>query len=249
MQRLHAVPVAHLCAAALVIGLTVGLVAACGAIGTTSAPVTTPSATTGASPPAPTIVATPAAPTLPPGVTRLHDGVLEPGTYRFEGFEPGLDLEIPGPGWEVGHFHDEIFDLFFEGDFPAIGFARFPTVFTAPSSAAPDGSTRPTLSVDVVLATLQGNPDLVVEDVGPVEIAGLTGRTVDVRATREQTALFGAGSDGFHFDPGYVGRFHLLAVDGGVLEIFVTGPDGRLEEAIEVTQPVLDSVRVVETGS
>lgn len=179
----------------------------------------------------------------------VHDGELEPGTYRFEGFEPALELEIPGAGWQVGHFHHEIFDLFLEGDFPAIAFARFPTVATPATSAAPGGSAVPATSIDQVLDALGSNPNIVVTAVGPVEVAGLSGRTVDIEVTKEQTALFGAGTEGFHFDPGFVGRFHLLAVEGGVLEIFVTHRDGQLEEAIEVTRPILDSVRIVETGT
>ena len=166
--------------------------------------------------------------------------MIAAGTYWFDGFEPTFELRIPGPGWEVGHFHAEIFDLFFEGDFPAIAFARFPTVATA------GGGTATATSVDVVRDALTSNPDVEVDEVGPVDVAGLQGVTIDVRVTRAQTALFGSGGEGFHFDPGFVGRFHLLQVDGGVVEIFVTNREGELDAAIEATQPILDSVRVVE---
>lgn len=178
--------------------------------------------------------------TLPPGIAWVEDGVIAPGTYWFDGFDPTLELRIPGAGWEVGHFHDEIFDLFFRGDFPAIAFARFPMVATA------GGGTEAATSVDVIIEALSSNPDVKVVDGGPVEVAGLDGQTIDVSVTRAQTALFGSGGEGFHFDPGFVGRFHLLQVGGGAVEIFVVDREGALDAAIEATQPILDSVRVVE---
>jgi hypothetical protein len=192
--------------------------------------------------PAPTTVA----PSATPGVARVADGPIAPGTYRFDGFEPHLQIEIPGPGWEVGHFHDEIFDLFLDGDFPAVAFARFPTVATPGSSAGSEGGETPAASVEIVLEALRANPDVDVDEVGPVAIAGLNGTTVDISVSEEQTALFGAGSDGFHSDPGFTSRFHLLAVEGGVVEIFVTGRAGQLEQALEATQAIVDSVRVVD---
>jgi hypothetical protein len=119
-------------------------------------------------------------------------------------------------------------------------------VATPASSTDPLGAAIPATSVEQILETLRSNPNIVVSDVGPVEIAGLRGQTVDISVTAPQTAIFGAGMEGFHFDPGFVGRFHLLDVEGGALEIFVTHREGHLDEAIEATQPILDSVRVVQ---
>ena len=211
----------------------------------------TPSASTGASPSSaapltPAASPTQAPPTLPPGVAFVHDGVLAPGTYWFRGFEPWLQLEIDGPGWEVGHFHDEIFDLFDQSAFPAIGFARFPAVSTPASSASPSGATVPTTSIDAILDTWRLNPAIEVVHVGAVTVAGLSGRTVDVSVTAAQTPLFGAASEAFKFDPGFDSRFHLLEVDGGVLEVFVVGPAGELDAAVERTRPILESLQLVE---
>lgn len=229
-------------AAALSLALALGACGSSAAVST--APTVAPRSV------APTIAGpTPAASlegrTPPPGVAFVHDGQLEPGTYWSNGFQPWLEIEIPGPGWEVGHFHEELFDLFFEGDFPAIAFARLPTVATPATSTDPAGGEIAATSIDVILDALRSNPDIVIEDLGPAEIAGLVGTTVDISVTRPQTALFGAGMEGFHFDPGFVGRFHLLAVEGGVVEIFVSGREGELDAAIRATQPILDSVRVV----
>jgi hypothetical protein len=184
--------------------------------------------------------------TLPPGVAFVHDGVLAPGTYWFRGFEPWVQVEVDDSGWEVGHFHDEIFDLFHAGDFPAIGFARFPSVATPASSATPAGGTVPATSIDAILDAWRSNPAIEVVDLGPATIAGLSGRSVEVAVSAEQTPLFGAGGEGFKFDPGFDSRFHLLEVDGGVLEVFIVGQAGELEAAIAGTRPILESLQIVE---
>jgi hypothetical protein len=193
--------------------------------------------------PVPSPTSTP--PTLPAGVAFVHDGVLAPGTYWFCGFEPWLQLEVDGPGWEVGHFHDEEFDLFLNGTFPSIGFARFPAVATAASSASSAGSSIAATSIAAILEAWRSNPRIVIAEVGPVTIAGLAGTTVDVRVTAEQTPLFGAGSAAFKFNPGLDSQFHLLAVDGGVVEVFIVGQKGGLDAAIEAVQAIVDSLRVV----
>jgi hypothetical protein len=176
---------------------------------------------------------------LPPDTAWLEDGQVEPGTYWFDGFQPALELEIGSAGWEVGHFHDNVFDLFKHGDFPAIGFGRFSEVYGA------DGAARPTTDAAAVVAALEANPNLTATRVGPASIAGLTGWTIDVRAQQEQTPLFGAPDGQFKFDPGFVSRYHVLDVPGGAIEVWVAGREGELDTAIEVTQPILDGLRVL----
>jgi hypothetical protein len=205
------------------------------------------------SPPAsPTAISTPIAtateapPTLPPGVAPVHDGVLEPGTYWFEGFQPWLQLTIDRTGWEVGHFHDQEFDLFLDGTFPSIGFARFPAVATPRSSEAPAGAAVPASSIDAILDAWRSNPHIVVTEVGDVTVAGLSGRAVDVKVNAEQTPLFGAAGEAFKFDPGLASRFNLLVVEGGVVEIFVVSQTGRLEAALDGARSILDSLQTVD---
>lgn len=228
--------------AAFVAAFVAAIAAGCTPAASTAAtPATTPPAAAASLPPSPTPRPTPtSAPTLPAGVAWLRDGHVEPGTYRFAGFEPAIQVAIDGDGWEVGHFHDDFFDLFLDGDFPAIGFGRFVAVLGR------DGTRVPASGAEAVIEALRSNPDLKVDDVGPVEIAGLIGRTVDIRATREQTPLFSSGEGGFKFDPGFVGRFHVLDVEGGAMEILIAARDGELEAAIEATQPILDSLEVLD---
>ena len=175
---------------------------------------------------------------LPSGVAMLTDGVLEPGTYRFDGFEPAVEVTV-GDGWEVGHFHPDFFDLFHAGDFPSVGFARFATVKHR------DGTTYAAVTAEAVVAALRSNPDLEVVDVGPVLVAGLAGRTVDIRAKREQSPLFSTPNGDFRFDPEFISRWHILEVDGGTMQILVAARPGKLDAAIEATSSILSSLRLI----
>jgi hypothetical protein len=200
---------------------------------------TTATGTTAAASPAFAASPAAAAPSLPPGTAWLEDGQVEPGTYWFAGFEPALELEIGSAGWEVGHFHDTVFDLFKNGDFPAVGFGRFSEVYGA------EGAARSTTDAAAVVAALEANPNLTTTRVGPASISGLTGWTIDVRAEQEQTPLFRAADGQFKFDPGFVGRYHVLDVPGGAIEVWVAAREGGLDAAVEATQPIIDGLRVL----
>ena len=222
--------------------LTLALVAAC------TPPASPSPARVGVpvlpSPSTPAVPATPApspAETLPAGVVRLHDGPLAPGTYRFDGFEPEIELDVAGEGWEVGHFHDDFFDLFLDGDFPAIGFGRFADVLL------PDGSRIPATSADAVVDALRSNPDVIVKDRGIVEVAGLSGRSIEIRVVVEQTPLFSSDEGAFRFDPGFAARLHVLDLPGGgAMEVLVAARRGGLPAAIEATDPILGSLVVLD---
>jgi len=199
----------------------------------------TPYPTESRPPPTPRAEPTPR-PSPPPGVAWLRDGKLGPGTYWFDGFRPGLQLRVETAGWEVGHFHDDFFDLFKDGDFPSVGFGRFPEVYGAGTGS------EPATDAAAVIAALKQNPGLAVSDIGAVEIAGLAGRTIDVRAKAAQTPLFGSDEGAFKFDPELIARFHILDVPGGAMEILVAARIGQLDAALAATQPIIASLVVVD---
>jgi hypothetical protein len=222
--------------------LALAFVAACGPGDPTpsAVPVQSPRPVITTSP-APASVAPTPAETLPAGVTRLHDGPLAPGAYRFDGFAPGLQLEISEDGWEVGHFHDEFFDLFLNGDFPAIGFARFSDV------QLPDGALVPATEATGVIDALRSNPNVTLDDEAAVEVDALSGRAVDLRVTAEQTPLFSGIGGAYHMDPGFTARLIVLDLPGGgAMEILVIAQGDDVGEAIEATAPMLDSLDVLD---
>jgi len=175
---------------------------------------------------------------LPSGVAWLRDGVLEPGTYRFAGFQPSVEITV-GADWEVGHFHPYLFDLFYQSSFPSIGFGRFPTVKQR------DGTAIEATNAQAAVDALRANDELEIIEVGPASIAGRSGITIDVRAIHPQTPLFSAPDGDFKFDPGLVARLHILDVPGGAMELLIAAQPGKLEDAIAGTKPILDSLRLV----
>ena len=181
---------------------------------------------------------TPSVQPLPSGVAWLTDGVLEPGTYRFAGFEPSVEITV-GADWEVGHFHPYLFDLFYRSTFPSIGFGRFPTVKHR------DGTAIDATSAKGVVDALRANDELEITEVGQASIAGRSGFTIDLRAIHPQTPLFSAPDGDFKFDPGLVARLHVLDVPGGAMELLIAAQPGKLEDAVATTQPILDSLRLV----
>lgn len=166
---------------------------------------------------------------------------VEPGVYRWDGFEPAMDLVI-GEGWKVGHRHPAFFDLFVGGGFPGVGFGRFIAVHSSDAVAAP------MTDAAFVVTTLKSNPIVRVEDVGSTALAGLTGLTIDLRVTKEQTSVFDAPDGTFHLDPGYVVRYHLLNVPGGgVLAVSVFAGEGRdIEDAVVIAAPLLEGLRLAD---
>jgi len=219
-----------------------GIVAACATSPVASTALPAPSASETARPSATARPSTTETP-LPSGVAWLRapgedHPPLRPGTYWFSGFEPWLEVTV-GEDWQVGHFHDEFFDLFFAGDFPSIGFGRFARVKHR------DGTTFEATDAQSVVDALGSNPELEVTDVGPATIAGLTGRTIDIRAKSPQTPLFATPDGDFRFDPEFIARWHILDVEGGALEVLVAARPGKLDEAIATTQPIVDSLRLV----
>jgi hypothetical protein len=198
-------------------------------IGPTAAP--TPTAPSAAATPRPTSGAR-----LP-----ASQQVVPPGTYTWDEFTPHLILVIAEPIWQVGHRHAEYFDLFPVGSDPlagpGIGFGRFDSVH------GPNGPV-PMTDAAAVVAALERNPLVRVERLGPASFAGLTGLTVDLHVTAQQTPLLDGRGGTFHADPAWVTRYQFLDVDGGVLTVSVMGHDDRLAADLALAEEVLAGVRL-----
>jgi hypothetical protein len=220
----------------LLAAAVIALIGGCNGTATTPRPTAAPTPSA-----APTLLPSPSPSLepLPSGVAWLRDGVLEPGTYRFAGFDPNVEVTV-GEDWEVGHFHPYLFDLFYRSTFPSIGFGRFAIVKHR------DGTRVEATSARAVVDALLANDELEITDVGPASIAGRSGLTIDIRAIHPQTPLFSAPDGDFKFDPGLLARMHVLDVPGGALEVFIAAQPGKLDDAVATVKPILDSLRLVE---
>jgi hypothetical protein len=169
-----------------------------------------------------------AARTFPPPQT-----AIEPGTYRWDGFERDVSVEL-GTGWALGHNNASFFDLFRGSDFPSITFARFTDIYVhgITRAKATDAAT--------VASTLAAREDMTVTDPSTIELGGLTGRQFDVVTTQPRTPLFYGPAGDFQLDPEFKTRYRVLDFPGGgVLVIGVHTRDGRFDEGLALGDPVV----------
>jgi hypothetical protein len=178
--------------------------------------------------------------TPPPGVAFLPVAgtTLDPGTYWWALRFPWLEIEID-QGWAIGRHEDDYLDFVDPGEgLHLVGIGRFPQAL---GGGLPVGAT----SADAVVTALLAHHALIVDDVGPASLFGLEGRTIDVRMEDEPVPLFAEQMGVFYLPEGFEARFHVLDVNGGALEVWVAAPEGELEAALEIAQPLLEGIRLV----
>lgn len=165
---------------------------------------------------------------------------VEPGTYTWEEFSPAVSFEV-GPGWEVGHRNPEFFDLFVDGDFPAVSFGRFVDVFT-------DDTTRvPARDAANVIASLSTRPDVTLSAPQSAQMGGLRGQAFTLSVATDQTPLFGGRNGVFRMDPGFETRYTALDVPGdGVIFVGVAAREGELDAALDAAAPILATLTVAD---
>ncbi len=216
-------------AAASAFAATALLLAGCGS----SEHSNGPRSTTSSSAEATTIDATDAAQPFPPSQTPI-----EPGTYRWSGFEPSITITV-GSGWALGHDDPAFFDLFRGSDFPSVTFGRFTDVYV-------DEATRaPAADVASVTAALTARVDVLVTDEADIELGGLTGHRFDVVTLAPRTPLFFGPAGDFQLDPNFQTRFSVLDFPGGgVLVIGIHTHDGGFDDAVTLAGPLVESLTV-----
>ena len=208
------------------------LLAGCGSSALTSATTVSSSspATSGtASAAAPDATA----PTFPPSQT-----AIEPGTYRWDGFESSISIAV-GPGWALGHDNAAFFDLFRGSDFPSISFARFTDVYV-------DGTTRvAAVDAETVATTLMGRTDVTVTDFSAIELGGRGGRQFDLATLKPQTPVFFGPAGDFKLDPEFKTRYRVLDFPGGgVLVIGIHTRVNGFDDGIDLAEPVVATLIV-----
>ena len=195
-------------------------------------------ATVASSSPASSTTASTAAPadtalTFPPSQT-----AIEPGTYRWDGFESSVSMVL-GPGWALGHDDAAFFDLFRGSDFPSVSFGRFTKVYL-------DATTRvAAVDAETVAATLMGRADLTVTNFSAIELSGRGGRQFDLATVNPQTPLFFGPAGDFKLDPEFKTRYRVLDFPGGgVLVVGIHTRDGGFDDGVALAEPLVASLIV-----
>lgn len=161
--------------------------------------------------------ATPVRPALifPPSQTPI-----EPGTYRWDGFDRPVSITL-GPGWQLGHDNPAFFDLFRGSDFPAVSFARFSDVYTDRAHRVVAGD------AESVETSLLGRIDLTLTGVTPTELGGLEGWQFDLTTLEARTPLFFGPAGDFQLEPEFETRYRVLDFPGG--GVLVVGIHARVD--------------------
>ena len=166
--------------------------------------------------------------TFPPSQTPI-----EPGTYRWDGFESSISIAV-GPGWELGHDNAAFFDLFRGSDFPSVSFGRFTDVYV-------DATTRvAAVDAGAVAATLTARTDVTVTDSSAIELGGRGGRQFDLVTVNPQTPLFFGPAGDFKLDPEFKTRYRVLDFPGGgVLVIGIHTRDHGFDDGVALAEPLV----------
>ena len=169
--------------------------------------------------------------TFPPSQTPI-----EPGIYRWDGFEPSITIAL-GPGWALGHHNAAFFDLFRGSDFPSVTFGRFTDVYV-------DGTTRvPAVDAETVAATLMGRTDMTVTVLSDDELGGHAGRRFDLVTLAPRTPLFFGPAGDFKLDPEFKTRYRVLDFPGGgVLVIGIHTRQAGFDDGVTLAEPIVETV-------
>lgn len=171
--------------------------------------------------------------TFPPSQTPI-----EPGTYRWDGFDRPVSVAL-GPGWQLGHDNPAFFDLFRGSDFPAVSFARFTDVYA-------DRAHR-VVADDVVSVetSLLERTDLALTGVTPTTLGGLEGWQFDLATQEARTPLFFGPAGDFQLDPEFKTRYRVLDFPGGgVLVVGIHSRVDAFDAGVALGEPVVATLVV-----
>ena len=180
--------------------------------------------------------------TTAPAEPRIRAGLVDPGTYATEPFEPALRLTINEQGWRA-LFPPEDDELAFEHeDGRFLAFTRVTRVV--------DPKTHNDVPAPKDLAQwLRKHPALQPTRAAPVSVGGASGTRVDAAPTKSETDLFWYGTGAMHTAPHVRWRVIHLDVGGTPLTIVIAAPKASFDQALAKTQPLLASVEFAVTGA
>jgi hypothetical protein len=218
------------------------LVAACG---TAPSP---PVAGSSAVAPSPTATALPSAapsagvtPTGAPRELRAGSEPLPPGRYTKTGFRPPITLELED-GWFAGTVSDGFFDVQQDKGTPdviAVQLARVDRVIGA------GASDTPATTAAAAVAAVHDNPGVAVIDESASRLGGLEGLNVIIENRGSAHAPVLAVSAGtLGIDPQRRLWISLFDTADGLLAVMVGGSVAAWERALDVAEPVLESVMI-----
>jgi hypothetical protein len=178
---------------------------------------------------------------VPAPATEIELGLLKPGRYTFTEFEPTIIVEV-GEGWEGAHRFEEFWDVV-RGDPTALIAVQFsrPTLIYGPAFGLE------TEAAADALAAWPDNRGLAVGEPVTATVDDLIGTQIDLTNETDSSVNVWGGPEGdLGLSSGMTLRVVILETDDRLLLISRQGPTESFDEALELTAPVFDSIRIGE---
>ena len=187
-----------------------------------------------------TAPASPSPTAAPTGPVALRSGALPPGQYTTTAFQPTVAFTLDD-GWR-GMFPDDDDEVALEGPGGAFfAISRVSEVVDPTTGAA-------VAAPDDLVEWLTTHPRLTSETPRSVTIGGLPGQVVDVNVTSgSELEIFAFATGDLRIPAGVTYRCNVVPLDGPDMTIIVGAPSAGFADAVEIVQPVLDSL-VIDAG-
>jgi hypothetical protein len=176
---------------------------------------------------------------------RAGASALAAGTYTHHGFRPPVTFAL-GEGWFTGTLDNGFFDVQQDTGTPdvvAVQFARVTGLLSAGGSLA-----KATTAI-AAASVIRQNPGLTVIDASDSRLGGLTGSNIVVEnqsGSHSQILRVSLGTLGI--DSGRRLWISLFDTADGLLAVMVGGSVSRWQHALDVAEPVLESIVIGDTA-
>jgi len=167
--------------------------------------------------------------------TGFEIGPLAAGAYAV-GTDPVIGFTLDD-GWSTDSTDPDAFDVLKAPAYVAM--AHLGQVFIHDTETA-DAGLDPASAAEL----MRSNPALTLTDAKPITIGGADGAWFEVSVAGDAPVLGFRTSGGrtYRFTPDVRVRGHILSVSGALVVITVEAPPDRMDEAVTLAKPVIDSV-------
>ena len=171
---------------------------------------------------------------------------LEPGTYTRTGFRPTVTLAVED-GWFAGSSTTGFFDIQQDKGSPDVIAVQFARVLGLVGAS---GSVEPVSTAAAAAASLHTNPGVKVIDESAGRVGGLEGLVLIVENQGSATAgIMNVSPGRLAIDPARRLWISLFDTPDGLLAIMVGGSVAKWDRALDLAEPVLESVVVGVPGA
>src|SRR5262245_3921525 len=170
----------------------------------------------------------------------LAEGGHTAGRYTYSEFEPRIEVTLPDDRWTTFHLIPDFFDVAQEtADGPVAVMFLDPIAFLTQREEDVQAAT-PREAIELIGA-LEG---VTLSEPHEIEIGGLSGLEVDADFAIDDTHVIRVSGGNIGFGPNGDIRLAFLEADEGLLVIGLSAPAGFMDEALDATRSVRESIEI-----